>query len=169
MNRSIRGAALASALVAAPAVAQGLPAELAPPPPPPATPRPPTRVPAGHWSRPLLGRLEFPGDRPRPRLASDSRLDAAIHLARWLERGRPSPAARPRLLAGEYAEDLRTLGLSPARITAALERLEPAAPVLASPPGGGAHGERARRLVEESLTELRSIEARLRRLEARRR
>lgn len=78
---------------------------------------------ADHWARPLLDQLVFPPEAPSPARVA-TRLDAALRLARWMERGQPSPQARPRLLAAELKTELTSLGLSAETIAEALDSRE---------------------------------------------
>lgn len=166
--------ALAVALAAAATAAPRLPDSLGsapdhPPPLPgsPAAPEPLAALPGDHWARPLLGKLRFPAGVAAGSPGS-TRLDAALFLARWLERGEPSPEARPRLIASHLGRELVALGKSPAEVRQALDRLAPAsdAPIPDDTPG---RGTAARRQLSRSLEAHRALEARLEALRARRR
>lgn len=127
-----------------------------------------------HWSRPLLVALRFPsppGDAPEatePTLAT--RFDVAVHLARWLERGLPTPEARPRLLVSRFRKALLALGLTPEEIARKLEERAPREVLegaevgvesLGSPRPPSQRVERTRGLLRDSLQELERIEDRI--------
>ncbi len=124
-----------------------------------------------HWSTRLLRNLRFAPrkEQPAPHFSGKTRLDGALHFARWIERGVPSPKARPRLLASEYRESLIALGISAQEVARALHRLAPLATlpdedsVSHSP-----QSKKTRLLLDQSLSEFRQLEDRIQRLQAQR-
>lgn len=130
-----------------------------------------TPLPPEHWTRPLLTRLRFPAT-AAPATASppvhplETRLDAAVLLARWLQGGEPTPAARPQLLAAEFRGELDVLGLDRARVVRALEA-RAGAPVSPDTARGYSWRRTAtRQLLDRSMAELEVLEERIRRLQA---
>lgn len=163
-------AAASAAAIATPRPPETLPeVSGGPPPAPPRAPgpQPLDELPASHWVRPLLAQLRF-ADGRTPTAPGRTRLDAAVLVARWLERGEPSPAARPRLVASHLTRELAALGLAPAKVRAALARLAPPvsvpAPTTDDTPGRAAA---VRRQLTRSLEAHRALEARLEALRSR--